>query len=498
MNKVSAEVIRLIIAKVEDFRDLKALRFVSKSVSVPATEELFSYCSLYLQGLHAQEGDDGREDVEEDNGEEQEGEVIGEMASTIKSRSKTDMEARTNLEKVLSVSHLKQAIYTIRYITNLDPNLSMDEYNEDSQPFSAFTTPMRNLVENSVPIGRKKMVGSFILLEHKIAMNIALLFLRRKLFAALNNPKFPTPDFTTLSLKNLQNVNDPILTKSENFLAVLNRITNLRIRVVVEYDEASPASSWGFAPMHDFFTQFPSTWLAPCTQNLTSLTLHCCEFWGYFPRCDWRDVHFPQLKKLELGNYTFSHDWQLDWILSHGDTLEVLVLNNCPIVSAIRQFGDASEEKYVMEPTKDSGSENVWYYRTKWADHFRKMQDSILKLRLLQIGTGTWLHGKGFDCAEMELVEVSGVPKDLGSYYNSYKPPPKFPYTYFNRGLGPSPWVGTEDFSKDSDDEESTVSEDGDEKDISISVNNDPTFEAERDQSGFDELMTSIGSRLQQ
>ncbi|EDN92448.1 hypothetical protein SS1G_08311 [Sclerotinia sclerotiorum 1980 UF-70] len=55
--------------------------------------------------------------------------------------------------------------------------------------------------------------------------------------------------------------------------------------------------------MHNFFAKLPSTWL-------------------------------------ELGNYSFSHDWQLDWILSHGETLQVLILDFRPIVSVLRHRGE--------------------------------------------------------------------------------------------------------------------------------------------------------------
>ncbi|KAH9225019.1 hypothetical protein DL95DRAFT_378681, partial [Leptodontidium sp. 2 PMI_412] len=90
--------------------------------------------------------------------------------------------------------------------------------------------------------------------------------------------------------------------------------------------------------MYGFFDELAETWLKPAQPNLTSLTLHADVLWGYIPECDLRSVHFPNLRKLELGLYTFSHDWQLDWICSHT-TLQVLIMDRCSIVSYAQAYG---------------------------------------------------------------------------------------------------------------------------------------------------------------
>jgi hypothetical protein len=175
------------------------------------------------------------------------------------------------------------------------------------------------------------------------------------LFAALSSSENPTPYLTTLSLKNLQNINKPALVTSEKFTKLLKRITNLRLRIIMEEVEAAPSHSWDLKEMHTFFHELPSTWLKPCSENLTSLTLHVVEWWGYYPKCDFRGLHFPRLKFLELGNYTFTHYWQMEWIYSHGDTLETLVLDDAVIVQRFTLFGRVDSEGYPVEPWGQDG-----------------------------------------------------------------------------------------------------------------------------------------------
>jgi hypothetical protein len=57
-----------------------------------------------------------------------------------------------------------------------------------------------------------------------------------------------------------------------------------------------------------------------------------------YPRWDCRGLRFPQLKSLSLGNWSIAHEWQVEWILAHADTLEELYLDDCAIAYALR-FG---------------------------------------------------------------------------------------------------------------------------------------------------------------
>ncbi|TGO61084.1 hypothetical protein BCON_0030g00420 [Botryotinia convoluta] len=401
MEKFPAEIFRLIINGVTNTSDLKNLRLVSKSFSVLVTEKLFSHCNL-----------------KKDNNEDEESEEVAEIDSAI---------PRTNLEKIIRVPRLKQAVRSVRYITSLEPyansylnsyaekhppqhfNISMKRIIEKCNRFPNLTTVAVEFAEFCTYLGEEDERGFYLTpAEDSHEYRTAVL---KELFRSLNDPRYPTPSLTTLSLKNLQNVNDASLSGSKDFLAVLKRITNLRMRIVVEYEKATPESSWSLPPMHDFFTELPSTWL-----------------------CDWRGVHFPKLKKLELGNYTFSHDWQLDWILSHGETLEVLKLNDCPILAGIKHLGDLDDENYAMTPMDNGGVPTIWHYKTKWADYFQKMQNNLPKLRLLQVGSGEWEMGENFDGDEIRWAEEPS--KDVGGTYNRFDPPIAYPYNSDEKPVG--------------------------------------------------------------
>ncbi|THV47805.1 hypothetical protein BGAL_0287g00030 [Botrytis galanthina] len=471
MDKIPAEIFRLIIKGVMNTSDLKNLRLVSKSLSILVTEKLFSHCSVNLQNLN--EGYDDEESKE-----------VAEIDTA---------NPFTNLEKIIRVPRLMQAVRSVRYITSLEPyansylnsyaekhppqhfNISMKRIIEKCNRFPNLTTVAVEFAEFCTYLGEEDERGFYLTpAEDSHEYRTAVL---KELFRSLNDPRYPTPSLTTLSLKNLQNVNDVSLTGSKDFLAVLKRITDLRMRIVVEYEKATPESSWSLPPMHDFFTELPSTWLAPCADNLTSLTIHCIHWWGYFPKCDWRDVHFPKLKKLELGNYTFSHDWQLDWILSHGETLEVLKLDDCPILAGIRHLGDLDHENYAMTPMDNGGDSEptVWHYKTKWSDYFQKMQNNLPKLRLLQVGSGVWEMGENFDGGEMRLAEEPS--KAVRGTYNRFDPPTAYPYKYFKRNRFSTPWVNKRHFPENNPDE----------KPVGGFYDIDKRSQPERDQCGYDE-----------
>jgi hypothetical protein len=56
---------------------------------------------------------------------------------------------------------------------------------------------------------------------------------------------------------------------------------------------------------------------------------------GWFPKLDLRNVYFPQLKCLALGQHIFHHNRQIDWIIPHSSTLEELYLDRCSILYQI-------------------------------------------------------------------------------------------------------------------------------------------------------------------
>jgi hypothetical protein len=111
----------------------------------------------------------------------------------------------------------------------------------------------------------------------------------------------------------------------------------------------------------------PDVWLKPAQKNLTSLTIHSYDFWGYMPKADLRSAHFPDLRVLELANFAFTHDWKLDWILSHAKTLEELILDDCPTISYVYNYGEMDHEKYPEDPRNDYGDDHMWEYPRTWS-----------------------------------------------------------------------------------------------------------------------------------
>lgn len=391
MNVVPAEVISLIIRHLDNKSDLSNARQVSKAFSGPATEGLFSKQHIVLPAMEE------------------------------------DPSILANLNHILSNANLAKAVRTLRYTTSLDPDKTFEDYHNDEETsefkdvhkeainmIARFPNVTHLELEFSAACAVEEPASYKYSPEEDVQYRFEIL---EDVFRTLNTP---SSKVNSLSIKNLQNHNDPDLTMSENFLAVLGRISELRLRIVTEHDTASPESSWNIQEMHTFMEDLPATWLEPARENLTSLTLHMDDFWGYVPRCDLRGIKFPKLKNLELGNYTFAHDWQLDWVLSHGETLEELVLDDCPIVKKMSTYGAVDGERFPIWPTV--GHEYGFYtYVGQWADYFNKMVEGLPKLKVLKFGAGSWDNGENFDEKEWGRV---GVNTDR--------------YTGFHSGMGPT------------------------------------------------------------
>lgn len=90
-------------------------------------------------------------------------------------------------------------------------------------------------------------------------------------------------------------------------------------------------------------SQLPILWLQPAAANLTTLVLYQSIPFGYLPKLELRGLQFPNLQTLALGNYTFSHDWQLDWLTSCSPVLKNIFLDN-PIVIFHRIHVDLLED----------------------------------------------------------------------------------------------------------------------------------------------------------
>ena len=141
-------------------------------------------------------------------------------------------------------------------------------------------------------------------------------------------------------------------------------------------------------------------WLRPVTEHLEPFKLYARHmYWSYFPYCDLRDLNFSKLQSLSLGNMTFTHDWQLDWIL-HISTLEVVVLDDCSIVVGCHMyhnvFGQDRAAPSLNEFRANDGG-CAWYYEARWHDYFRRIQQGLPRLRHFACGHGPWEFSEGFE-----------------------------------------------------------------------------------------------------
>lgn len=232
------------------------------------------------------------------------------------------------------------------------------------------------------------------------------------LFKGLNDAANLTPRFHSLSIENLQDYNDDALVKSEDFVAVMGRIDRLALQIATEHDEDGTVSFIEKKELHNFFnTQLQQDWLSHCQHNLTRLTLYATRvYWGYLPKCIL--PHFPRLKSLALGKMTFTHDTQLQWLLSHYRTLEQLTLDDCPIVIGAALYTALDEEKYPIEtsPIVAQETPNTFLYPARWHTYFCAFRTELPQLRSLRCGYGDWMDEKAYSTSP-ETLEATLWPQ---------------------------------------------------------------------------------------
>ena len=438
MDTLSLELMSLIVNEV-DKSDLPNLCLVSQSLSVPATQRLFSQIHVTLK-----EESQAKYHCLLDSSHRRLVNRIHITTSNEPYREKNDY--RMDGEEADFTEEIEECFLSISRLPNLCEVVVefSDACMVDDDPDNAWT----NYVEESV-LYRYEILDA--------------------LFATLNDPKLPTSRLSSLTLKNLQNYNDERVVKSPNFIEVLSRLSELRLKIVTEYDSSSPENNWNKTQMHTFFVELSSIWLKSTVQNLSSLCIHSDVLWGYVPLCDFRTLHFAKLKKLELGNYSFSHDWQLDWILSHK-TLEIFILDDCNIVNYIYGYGLMDEERYPSTPTVAWGDHHMWKYDAQWSQYFDAIRISLPNLRKFRFGSGNWDEGKNFDSEE-------GFT--LGAHQEAYMA--------FNRGIGPAPWEPVGEFIKDSD----TLS-----GNWTIETRNRLVGSRVEDERAFGDLMDAVEARV--
>ncbi|KAI9039225.1 uncharacterized protein KD926_009859 [Aspergillus affinis] len=232
-----------------------------------------------------------------------------------------------------------------------------------------------------------------------------------------------------LGLRDLQNLNQTDEALVENIKEVLRGLHTLRLNITNEHSEGNGENDLEHDEPHLFFSELPSFWLQPTLANLQHLTLYSSNYYGFYPKFDPTGLHFPQLKTLALGNHAFIHDSQLDWILSHADTLTELYLDDCPILYEVAIY---AKEKTYLDPTsfgfKDGlGEKHYATYDKRWHDYFNAFNDKLPHLRHFRYGHCPFWWDEGSPPFEQEQHIKLSLAKDR--------------YMVFCDGFGPSPYM---------------------------------------------------------
>ncbi|KAM0321176.1 hypothetical protein ACHAPQ_009631 [Fusarium lateritium] len=224
-------------------------------------------------------------------------------------------------------------------------------------------------------------------------------------------PTYPEDEFTgslsqamavkELTITNLADHYDSDLASSDAFKKVMSMpsLTDLKLFVATERNEDSDEGMAYYEEKYAFFGSLPNTWLSQSiADNLTVLSLYASDYWGWFPKMDFRNMKFPHLRVLALGHYVFSHEWQIDWVSSIGrgersEGLRKLYLDDCPILfqAHLSSELDESDPGYPdLESVFNLVPADMHEYTMRWSDILSRWATSMTGLREFRIGHGHW------------------------------------------------------------------------------------------------------------
>ncbi|KAE8372459.1 hypothetical protein BDV26DRAFT_301880 [Aspergillus bertholletiae] len=225
-----------------------------------------------------------------------------------------------------------------------------------------------------------------------------------------------------LGIRNLQDLNIRDADICAMVTTVLAHLQSLRLSIVTENYEASPENELEFPEPHDFFAEMPSTWLKPTMGSLEHLTLYCDRYWGFYPKVNFRGIHFPRLKTLALGNFAFAQDSHLEWILSHDASLTELYLDDCTILY------DKSEMEVRTPEQHPDRRKYYCSYEKRWYHFFDAFRARLPLLRHFRMGATCWWSIDEAMPFEKEAKTNIGLLNDRYMVcYDGYGPSPYMP-----------------------------------------------------------------------
>lgn len=228
-----------------------------------------------------------------------------------------------------------------------------------------------------------------------------------------------------------------------------------------------------------YFAAFPSLWFAPpVAANLRTLSLFHSDYFGWAPKLDFRLINpgcpsggLPKLRVLALGKFTFSHDWQIDWISSLGKEngyggLQELYLDDCPIMWRAHTPGPLDESVTTLDNgfvldnhgysvpeawSDDDGIRLVTLdVELRWSRVLDTWCRDMHALRVFRMGSGNWdgdlsvAHPGGKDAVHLTYDDPNGFWEKREHVLQ---------YVHFEHGRPQQHWV-ERDFQRQMVDEE--------------------------------------------
>ena len=213
-------------------------------------------------------------------------------------------------------------------------------------------------------------------------------FLTGVLTLLINSPSTKTR-IENLYISPFQCRNDPNLTSSVGFVNFLRIIRFLKLATQSECTWDAPRDKVALPVRSvDFYTTLPDTWLLPACQSLNLLYLSADFDWGWYPRVDFRHIHFLHLQSLTLRVWAFSHDWQLEWLLGHSRSLRRLRLIECSILAfanATPHFLDCDGYLVRADDNSNAGVLKYRLFKGRWCHYFKSFASALPHLQMFSL-----------------------------------------------------------------------------------------------------------------
>lgn len=206
--------------------------------------------------------------------------------------------------------------------------------------------------------------------------------LARSLLRTLLESRSPPSGLHSLSIEKL-----PCCLLMTDLSQCLLNIRKLEIDITILTATWDPQHIQTSSAAMGFYARVPEVFLAPASNNLRVLHLSADCPWGWYPKIDLRSIRFPYLESLTLSRFIFSHDWQMNWLSNHADTLKRLSLINCAILrNATSPTGYLDGEGYPRRIEFDdlhlgTTTRSSWHHEKLWSEYFLRFAHLLSSLQ---------------------------------------------------------------------------------------------------------------------